>query len=41
MFSDKSNQLEIHLCKNEINNSLKNTYLLVDLFILKYGFPMA
>ena len=36
MFSDESNKLETHVCKNEINNSLKNTNLLEDLFILKY-----
>ena len=28
--------LETHICKNKINNCLKNTNLLVDLFILKY-----
>ena len=26
----------IHVCKNKMNNSLKNSNLLVELFLLKY-----
>ena len=37
MFSDKSNTLEIHVCKNEIDNSSKNTNLLAEQYVYTRG----